>query len=240
MVRLGISKAVISQNIGNFDNEYLAEVAQNGFDRFRAILMFDYENIDVATVIRFYKEDSAIVGARLFAETRSVSENPLAAWRAIFENGWIASVRGPLNQIRASHFRRVLKEFPNLMIRIEHLGSFLYARDTKENLQTLIGLSDFPNVHLMWGGFYSNSNEEYPYRDTQVYLRRLLSVFGSERIMWSGDWNAKITVGDPEMCQKSIDLFTSRLLLPELTDDQIDDIMGASLLRFVGWQEIRN
>lgn len=233
METLGISRAVLSQNIGNLDHEYLIDVAQANSDKFCAILMFDYDKQDVTAQIRTYAEESQVVGARLFAETGSKSNKPFSIWQSIFENDWVASVRGPLSEIRSDHFKRVLKEFPNLRIRIEHLGSFLYARDSELEFQTLLNLSEHSNVYLMWAGFYAYSNGEYPYLDTQSYLRRLLDAYGSDRVMWSGDWNANVSEGDPDMCRNSMKLFTSRLLLPELTDQQINDLMSQTVMRFL-------
>lgn len=230
---LGITRAVLSQNIGNLDNQYLIDVAQANPERFYAMLMFDYDKQDVAAEIRTFAEERQVVGARLFAETGSKSDQPLSIWQSIFENNWVASVRGPLSEIRSDHFKRVLREFPDLRLRIEHLGSFLYARDGELEFQTLLELSELSNVYLMWAGFYANSNGEYPYLDTQNYLRRLLDAYGSQRVMWSGDWNANVSEGDVKMCQKSMELFTSRLLLPELTDQQINDLMSQTLTRFL-------
>ena len=105
--------------------------------------------------------------------------------------------------------------------------------DGELEFQTLLELSELSNVYLMWAGFYANSNGEYPYLDTQNYLRRLLDAYGSQRVMWSGDWNANVSEGDVKMCQKSMELFTSRLLLPELTDQQINDLMSQTLTRFL-------
>lgn len=235
MKTLGIKRAVLSQNIGNLDNEYLIETTQVNPDLFRAILMFDYDREETAAEIRRYSREPNVVGARLFAETGAKSDQPLSIWRSIYENDWVASVRGPLSAIRANHFKLILREFPDLRIRIEHLGSFLYDRDGEVEFQTLLELADLPNVYLMWAGFFANSSREFPYLDTQEYLRRLLSAFGSERIMWSGDWNAKVSEGDLEMCQNSMRLFTSRLLLPEITDLQLENLMNSTLTRFLRW-----
>lgn len=232
---LGINRAVLSQNIGNLDNEYLIDSAQANPGLFRAILMFDYEREETADQIRRYAQEPQVVGVRLFAETGSKSDRPLSIWRSIYENNWVASVRGPLSAIRADHFKLVLREFKDLRIRIEHLGSFMYSKDGEFEFQTLLDLSELPNVYLIWAGFFANSSGEYPYLDTQSYLRRLLVAFGSERIMWSGDWNAKVSEGDLEMCQNSMRLFTSRLLLPELTNRQLDDLMNSTLTRFLRW-----
>ena len=52
MKTLGVKRAVLSQNIGNLDNEYLIETAQVNHDLFRAILMFDYDRKKTAAEIR--------------------------------------------------------------------------------------------------------------------------------------------------------------------------------------------
>jgi hypothetical protein len=54
--------------------------------------------------------------------------------------------------------------------------------------------------------------------------------------MWSGDWNADIENGSSEVCRESLELFTKRLLLSEMTDQEIDWIMGKSVDKFLNWR----
>jgi predicted TIM-barrel fold metal-dependent hydrolase len=144
-------------------------------------------------------------------------------------------VRGPLDQINGAYFQKVLNEFPKLKIRIEHLGSFNYSQEREADFDLFMKISRFENVHLMWAGFYANSGESYPFKNTTKFLQQSLKVFGHQRIMWSGDWNADIENGSAQVCRESIELFTKRLLLSEMTDHELDWIMGKSVDKFLNW-----
>jgi len=235
MADLGISRAVISQNIGNLDNQYLIDSATRFAGKFKVIVMLDLESPTVVSEILNLKNHPDVVGVRLWASTKGAGNNKLEIWQAISEAGLIASVRGPLDQINGAHFRKVLNEFPELKIRIEHLGSFNFSQDKGADFDLFIKISKFENVHLMWAGFYANSGESYPFKNTTKFLQQSLKVFGHQRIMWSGDWNADIKSGSVEVCRQSIELFTKRLLLSEMTDQELDWIMGKSVDKFLNW-----
>jgi len=236
MSDLGISRAVISQNIGNLDNQYLIEVATRFAGKFKVIVMLDLESPTVVSEILNLKNYPDVVGVRLWASTKGSGNNELEIWQAISEAGLIASVRGPLDQINGAHFQKVLNEFPKLKMRIEHLGSFDYSQEREADFDLFMKISRFENVHLMWAGFYAYSGESYPFKNTTKFLQQSLKVFGHQRIMWSGDWNADIENGSAQVCRESIELFTKRLLLSEMTDHELDWIMGKSVDKFLNWR----
>jgi L-fuconolactonase len=235
MSDLGISRAVISQNIGNLDNQYLIDVAIRFAGKFKVIVMLDLESPTVVSEILNLKNYPDVVGVRLWASTKGPGNNELEIWQAISEAGLITSVRGPLDQINGAHFQKVLNEFPKLKIRIEHLGSFDYSQEREAEFDLFMKISRFENVHLMWAGFYANSGESYPFKNTTKFLQQSLKVFGHQRIMWSGDWNADIENGSAQVCRESIELFTKRLLLSEMKDHELDWIMGKSVDKFLNW-----
>lgn len=236
MSNLGISRAVISQNIGNLDNQYLIDSATRFVGKFKVIVMLDLESPSVVSEILNLKNHPEVVGVRLWANTKGSGNNELEIWQAIFEAGLIASVRGPLDQINSAHFQKVLNEFSKLKIRIEHLGSFNFSQDKESDFDLFMKISRFENVHLMWAGFYANSGESYPFKSTTKFLQQSLKVFGHQRIMWSGDWNADIENGSAQVCRESIELFTKRLLLNEMTDQELDWVMGKSVDKFLNWR----
>lgn len=236
MSNLGISRAVISQNIGNLDNQYLIDSATRFAGKFKVIVMLDLESPTVVSDISNLRNYPDVVGVRLWASTKGPGINDLEIWQAIADSELIASVRGPLDQINGVHFQKVLNEFPKLKIRIEHLGSFNFSQDGEPDFDLFMKISRFENVHLMWAGFYANSGESYPFKNTTKFLQQSLKVFGHQRIMWSGDWNADINNGSADVCRQSIELFTKRLLLSEMIDQELDWIMGKSVDKFLNWR----
>jgi L-fuconolactonase len=235
MTSLGISKAILSQNIGNSDNEYLIESVRKFPDRFRAMAMFDYQDEKTPSLINSLRDVPEIIGVRLFADSGEGTGNPVAIWEAIRANKWIASVRGPIAKLDSPFFRGILQEFSDVKIRIEHLGSFKFTEDHSSDFDVILELSEFSNLYIMWGGFYANSSRPYPYPDALPYLKSSFRAYGSERIMWTGDWNANIPQGDSSGCRDSIRLFSERRILPEMSDVEIEFLMGRTLINFAGW-----
>ncbi len=220
MPSMNIDGAILSQNIGNPDNEYLIDCANSDLANFRVVAIWNYEDPLILSKIRNLSETSAVVGMRLWSTTSSSLDDPLAIWRTIYESGLIASVRGPLRDINSSFFRNVLKEFPELKFRIEHLGSFKFSQDSKNDFAGLLELAELPNVYLMWAGYYANSDRPYPYEDAHPFLALSLKRFGSSRIMWSGDWNQDTENGDSKGVRLSAEMISDQITR---SGDDLDD-----------------
>jgi L-fuconolactonase len=184
----GVSGAVLTQHIGEFDNEYLVTCAQTAPSDFAVIGMVDLESPRAPEVIAEAAESPLFRGVRLWASTRSPGDDPLAIWRALAAGGLVASVRGPVDDLIDPEFAEILRELPELTVRIDHVGLFGYGKNPDEDFDRLMDLSAFAGVHLLWAGFHAYSSQRFPYRDAHPYLRRSLGAFGAHRIMWSGDW----------------------------------------------------
>lgn len=211
MAKMNIDGAILSQNIGNPDNQYLIDCARSDLTNFGVVAMSDYKDPLIVSKIRELGATSAVIGIRLWARTSGTLDDPLAIWRMIYDSGLIASVRGPLSDINGSFFRNVVREFPGLKIRIEHLGSFKFSQGPKNDFSDFLELAEFPNVYLMWAGYYVNSDRSYPYEDAHPFLASSLKRFGSNRIMWSGDWNQDAVNGDSEGVRLSIEMISEQI-----------------------------
>jgi L-fuconolactonase len=184
----GISGAVLTQHLGELDNEYLLNCAATAPSDLAVIGMVDCASPDAPEAVARAASHPAFRGVRLAASTHSPGADPLAIWRAIQANGLVASVRGPVASLVDPWFAGMLRQLPTLMVRIDHFGLFAYGTDTDTDFERLMALSAFPNVHLLWAGFHAYSAQGFPYRDAHPYLRRSLAAFTAQRIMWSGDW----------------------------------------------------
>jgi len=235
MAVLGVSRAVLSQNIGNFDNQYLIDAASRFPDKFKVVVMLELESPTVGREISALKNHPGVAGVRLWAHTKGPGINEMEIWKEISESNLVASVRGPIDQINGDYFQKVLTEFPKLKIRIEHLGSFNFSQDKEADFDEFMKISRFENVYLMWAGFYANSGERYPFTNSAKFLRRSLAMFGPQRIMWSGDWNADIENGSLTVCRQSVELFSKGILLGELIEQELDWIMGKTAEEFLNW-----
>ncbi len=68
----------------------------------------------------------------------------------------------------------------------------------------------------------------YPYRDLARWHQRILDLFGAKRLMWATDF--PWILEDPGYSQLTGIL---KVLLPDLLDNEYDDIMGGNAKRFL-------
>ncbi|WP_053202649.1 amidohydrolase family protein [Jiangella muralis] len=184
MAESGIGAAVLVQHLGNSDNRYLLDAVRSDPARFAG----------VAVVDRASDADAALAAG--FAGLRvGPGGLPDGSGAEVFDvlaaAGAVASVTGPFADVVADRFAEVVAARPRLHVRLEHLGWFRYQPGSPdvESFDRLLALAALPNVSVMWSGFFANAGSPYPYPDARPYLDRCLEAFGSERTMWSGDWN---------------------------------------------------
>ena len=88
-----------------------------------------------------------------------------------------------------------------------------------------------PSVCVHLSGQYATGKAAYPYPDLAAWHRSLLSAFGAERLLWASDF--PWIVADPGYgeCVEVLDH-----LLPDLSSDQRQLIMGETARRFLGFR----
>lgn len=191
MDRLGLRHAVLVQYIGGAEDAYLAACLRRHPGRFAALGSVD--PLDRAAVGRLAAmvEEAGFLGIRLAAGARTPGRDPWAVWRQANELGLIVSVRGPIDDIASSAFERIVRAFPGIRFRIEHLGWLKLAEEPPpyRRYRRVLRLASYPNTYLQWSGFYLNSTGPYPYTASREVVELAYRAFGADRTMWSGDWN---------------------------------------------------
>ncbi|PZF84264.1 amidohydrolase family protein [Jiangella anatolica] len=224
MAESGIAGAVLVQHLGNADNRYLRGVLRSDPARFAGVAIVDRV------------EDAGGVLADGFAGLRVPPTGlPDGSGDAVFDlldsESAVASVTGPFDGVVAGRFAAMVAERPRLRVRLEHLGWFRYHPGSADiaAFDRLLALAALPNVTIMWSGFFANAAAPYPYPDALPYLERSLAAFGSERIMWSGDWNrAGLAPGE---YSAAVELALSHW---GLSAAQAADVLGRTAARVFG------
>jgi predicted TIM-barrel fold metal-dependent hydrolase len=137
---------------------------------------------------------------------------------------------------------RYLKKFPKLQFVVDHWGMGM-ANNTSnrpevdlikaqrvEYLDEIMKLSEHPNVsiklshaHMLFGATV------FPYEPIRALLRRAISAFGADRLLWASDK----TVTRPAM--RWSDLVHYLRDDPELSKDEKDLILGRNSRRIFNW-----
>lgn len=186
----GASQAVLVQHLGQTDNGYLKSCIESYPGRFAAVGIVDHTRGDVSSQIARLHDDG-FVGLRLAATVRSPNSDGMDIWRALDDHAMIASIAGPFDVVGSDAMAAMVREYPNVRFRFEHMGWVKYglvSADSTE-FEAFLRLGDFDNTSVCWSGFFLNSSQSHPHSDADHHLERAVGAFGSDHTMWSGDWN---------------------------------------------------
>jgi predicted TIM-barrel fold metal-dependent hydrolase len=105
---------------------------------------------------------------------------------------------------------RMCKKFPETPVVIDHIARIRADSKTRdEQLKQLCNLASHKLVTVKVSAFYALSHKEPHYLDLAPMVRRLLDVFGPERLMWATD--CPFQVQDGHTYLDSIALIRDRL-----------------------------
>jgi L-fuconolactonase len=195
MDRNGVEHAVLVQMIGQTNNSYLAECAQQFPDRFVFVGLVDVDAPDALCQLERLAEAGA-TGVRLRPSWRSPGQDPLAIWRAAERLNLAVSCIRPTRDFASQAFADLVAAVPDLPIVVEHMGELNPNHDGYvEHEKRVLGLSAFPNVLMKIGGLGEFSRKARPMRKPFPFdqpipplLERVYAAFGASRLMWGSDF----------------------------------------------------
>jgi L-fuconolactonase len=213
MDRCGISKGVLVQAIGEFDNSYLLQCRQRFPERIASVGLVNRE--DPATpkeMERLVREGMA--GFRLSLVDGKVLAKPHTLWRQAEDLGVVVSVVGTTDQYASAAFAEVVKSFPRLKIIIEHLGvvgrlqTGGHGGDNQipqppyAQYRRLLELATSPNVYIKVPGFGEMMPRPRVFHGpafdlTQVppFIDMCVDAFGPDRMMVGTDPSSSVREG---------------------------------------------
>ncbi len=197
MQRNGVSRAVLTQPLGQTDNAYIQSCRRREPARFATIVLVD--PADAAAIAHLERlVDDGASGVRLRPSARSAGADPLAVWRAARDLGIAVSSPGTSADFSSDDFAHLVAELPDLTIVIEHLGSGNVPDTTGEQRarrRDVFALARFPNVFLKVPGLgeiaprAADRNAAFPFERTGLaVLEEARAAFGAQRLMWGSDF----------------------------------------------------
>jgi L-fuconolactonase len=180
------------------------------------------------------------VGISLYlydGDAAKIASWPDETWSWLDEHNWLISVNADTNGW--SSWPGVLERFPELRLLVSHLGeppastSSPEPETTAAALQTVTELVQFPGVSVKLSGFYavSDPGHDYPHEAAWPYVERLVTAFGSGRLLWGSDFSPCL---DWLTFPQTMDLFEK---MPFLDRHDLDAITGVNLLALL--EEVR-
>ena len=244
MEKAGVDKAIVVP-LGPEDH-YISELLKEYPGKFATVGIYDTDAPDQAENLDQRIEESSIQGIRvgfvdleaspdddpekyaMFPVFKLMAERRLKAW-------FYAEPR------QVEMFDRVLERLPELeaifnhcgfMVSLDNLSIDQHARPhfntqiPPTTLDLLECIAANPKTYVHFSGQYAFSHDPYPYPDMNSVSKRLLKIFGPERILWASDfpWILKIPgyVEQLELVEK---------LLPDITQKERELIQGGNAKR---------
>ena len=95
----------------------------------------------------------------------------------------------------------------------------------------VLALSEFPNIALKWGHASTMFDRPaWPGEGLWPILRRAVSAFGPERVMWASDYSVN------QRGESWAELLFGIRGNPELTEVELQAVLGGSARALLGWQ----
>jgi len=197
MDRHGVTRAVLTQLLGQTDNSYQEQCLRKYPGRFASVVGVDIAAPDSAERLRVLADDGAC-GVRLRPDMRSPGADPYAVWRVAAEKELTVSCVGPAASFLTPEFADVLHEFPSLRVAAEHLCG--WGRPdcdrTAATLDSIKGLARFANFNLKVPPLGQLVKRDAKLRSSGRTLEpgaagvvlELLDLYGADRLCWASDF----------------------------------------------------
>ncbi len=199
MDRGGVEKAVLTQLLGQFHNDYQQECVKRFPTRLASVGAVDPQALDAPQQVRKWA-GRGMVGLRLRPDARSPAGDPFAIWRAAAEAGLAISCAGPTALFLSEGFAELAAAFPHMPFILEHLGGWVRPDCDRSDAswQAILALARFANVSMKIAALgqlaprpiSQRLPEAPPILDDAEGARLIqaLDAFGSARLLWGSDF----------------------------------------------------
>lgn len=227
----GVDRAVlVPPFFEGYRNDYAVACATEAPEAFRVMARVDLRTGDPGPV-RELLLDPVVAGVRLVflpADAGRV-DDPAAEWFWDFaERDQVRVMLLASDQLDA--VAALAQARPGLRLAVDHLGLTGQLTDAAvaPEIAALVELAHYENVSVKATAAPCYSTEPYPHPSLHPFLRQLLDAFGPERLFWGSDLSRL-----PGSYADLVRLFRDDLDF--LSADDIDAVMGRSVLTWLGW-----
>lgn len=231
MREAGVDRAVlVPPFFEGYRNDYAVACATDAPESFRVMARVDLRTGDPGPV-RELLRNPVVAGVRLVflpADAGRV-DDPGAEWFWSFaEEEDVPVMLLASGQLPA--LGDLARARPGLRLAVDHLGLTGQATDAAigPEISELVALAGLDNVSVKVTAVPCYSTEPYPYPSLHPFLRQLHEAYGPDRLFWGSDLS-RLRGGYPDLVR----LF--REDLDFLTADDVEAVMGGSVLAWLGW-----
>jgi predicted TIM-barrel fold metal-dependent hydrolase len=234
MKEAGVDRAIIvppNWNDRTAENDYALEQVRPHLDRLAVMGPFVFENPEHKHSVLDWRKQPGRLGMRLvfLGDRTKTLRDGTADWL------WAAAERHTIPIMiyapsSISVFDTIAERHPGLRLIIDHFGANVAMHGTPAFAQfpELLALSRHKNVAVKVSGAPSLSDDTYPFRDLDKYLRQIFEMFGPDRMLWGSDLTRM-----PCSYRQCVTHFTQELSW--LSEADRTKIMGTSACNWMNW-----
>jgi L-fuconolactonase len=163
MASAGVSRAVLVQHLGEFDNAYIGSVVENDPRHFAGVLLVDHRQKDVVGTLERWHASGHFQGMVI----------------VLFASEGVGPIVGPLEkEFRLAPFTRLV---------ITHLGNPSFEKgDLAESARDVFRLAQFGNVFLQISGMKQFC--PFPHEALFPLIADSFTHFGPKRLLWGSNY----------------------------------------------------
>lgn len=219
----GVSRAVLVQHLGEFDNSYLGGIAAAEPKRFAAVCLVDHTRSDAPDTLNALADSGQFKGVRLTTEV--LHSAPRVAEAAV-DAGLTIVLYAPDGIAGAvPALTRFLDLRPNSKVVLTHLGKPNLAEAPGfAEYRAAFRLARYPAVYYQVSGMKMYC--PFPHQPLYELLREAAEAFGPQRMVWGSNYPV---VGSAEDYRADLSLLVDgKLPIPPAA---IPEVAGANALR---------
>jgi len=185
MAAAGVSRAVLVQHLGEFDNSYLGRIAAARPERFAAVGLVDHEPADCLETLHRWVQAGRFKGMRLTSD--ALTARPALA-EAVVEAGLIVVLYAPggIAPVAAA-LTRLLDQRPEGRLVVSHLGQPDPADSPRfASWRETLRLAAHPGIYLQLSGMKMFC--PWPHEPLYPLIEQAVERFGLARIYWGSNF----------------------------------------------------
>ncbi len=185
MNRAGVTRAVLVQHYGEYDNTYIGNIVSTEPGRFAGVCLADYRKQDACREVRRLANGGQFRGVRLHMDSLEANTG---LWQEAFRCGLNIVTDDTEGVVRRlGLLRSFLDDNPTAVVVLAHMG---YPNVSEApgftEYRSIFELSQYPNVHFQISGMRMFC--DYPYRALWPIVSQCLESFGPDRMLWGGNY----------------------------------------------------
>jgi L-fuconolactonase len=185
MTAAGVSRTVLVQHLGEFDNSYIGSAVESDPQRFAGVLLVDHRQPDAVGTVGKWHSTGHFQGIRLTSQAITESPDLLSTAANL---GMIVVLYAP-EGIRpiVAKLEEELRLAPFTRLVITHLGNpSLENGDVAESARDVFRLAKFANIFLQISGMAQFC--PFPHDDLRPLIADAFTRFGPTRLLWGSNF----------------------------------------------------